>query len=164
VLKGEAQPKDAAERLALAWLAQQPYKRLHAAAARLAADAFAYQPKLADNLVQQPRYNAARSALLAAMGRAADAHKVPDKVRLPLRRQALQWLRADLALYAKAVQGGKPAVKQAVRQRLAHWQSDADLASVRAEDALANLPEGERKAWQQLWADVADLLRKAGGK
>jgi tetratricopeptide (TPR) repeat protein len=164
LLQGQAEPRDAAERLNLADLAQQPYKRQYAAAARLYADAFAEQPKRADDLRLPHRYNGACSALLAAAGQAADAHTVPDKARLPLRRQALRWLQADLDLYAKLVQAGKPAVKQAVRQRLAHWQSDADLASVRAKDALAELPEGERKAWQQLWADVADLLSKAQGK
>jgi tetratricopeptide (TPR) repeat protein len=164
VLRGKAQPKAAAERLALADLAQQRYKRQYAFATRLYAEAFAEQPKLADDPRQWHRYNAACSAVLAAARRAADAEKVPDKARLPLRRQALHWLQADLARYAKMVQGDKPAAQQAVRQRLAHWQGDADLASVRAKDALAKLPEGERKAWQKLWADVADLLSKAQGK
>jgi hypothetical protein len=164
VLKGKGEPRDAVDRLDLAALARQPYKRQYAAAARLYADAFAEQPKLAENLAQPHRYHAACSAVRAAAGQAADARTVPDKARLPLRRQALRWLQADLARYAKLVQDGKPAVKQAVRQRLAHWQGDADLACVRAKDALAELPEGERKAWQKLWADVADLLSKAEGK
>jgi hypothetical protein len=51
-----------------------------------------------------------------------------------------------------------------VRQRLAHWQGDADLASVRKKGALAKLPEEERKRWQKLWADVAALLARAEGK
>jgi tetratricopeptide (TPR) repeat protein len=143
VLKGKAEPKDAAERLDLAWVAQRPSKRQHAAAARLYADAFADEPKRADDLAQQPRYQAACSAVLVAAGPAAAAHTVPDKARLPLRRQALRWMQADLALYAQMLQGGQPAAQQAVRQRLAHWQSDADLASVRAKEALAELPEGE---------------------
>jgi tetratricopeptide (TPR) repeat protein len=163
VLQGKAQPKDAAERLDLAWLAQRPYKRQHAAAARLSAEAFAEQPTLADDLRRQPRYHAARSAVLAAAGRAADAKTVPDKARLPLRRQALRWLQADLALYARMVQGGKPAAQQAVRQRLGHWQADADLASVRSNEALAELPEGEAGDWRKLWAEV-DVLRKRAGR
>ena len=40
-----------------------------------------------------------------------------------------------------------------MQQRLREWQQDADFAGVRGE-ALAKLPEAERKAWQQLWADV----------
>jgi hypothetical protein len=76
------------------------------------------------------------------------------------RRQALDWLRADLAAYAKLAESDKAATKQAVRQRLEHWQKDADLAGLRAPEALAKLPADEREACQQLWADVAALLQK----
>jgi hypothetical protein len=51
-------------------------------------------------------------------------------------------------------------VKEAQRQRLAHWQQDSDLAAVRDKAALAQLPEDERRAWGQLWEDVAALLKK----
>jgi hypothetical protein len=47
---------------------------------------------------------------------------------------------------------------------LRHWQQDADLSSVRDPAALARLPRDERDAWERLWADVASLLGKAGGK
>jgi hypothetical protein len=36
------------------------------------------------------------------------------------------------------------------------------LCQVRGE-ALAKLPEAERQAWRQLWADVADTLVQARG-
>jgi hypothetical protein len=35
---------------------------------------------------------------------------------------------------------------------------------VRDPNALARLPEPERQAWQQLWADVADMRARAQGK
>jgi hypothetical protein len=35
---------------------------------------------------------------------------------------------------------------------------------VRGPDALARIPEAERPGWQKLWADVQELLAKAGGK
>jgi hypothetical protein len=84
--------------------------------------------------------------------------------RSRLRRQALDWLRADLgawrSLLAKdAGQNGPVAGRQ-----LQHWQEDADLAGVRGPVALAKLPEAERGAWQQLWADVADTLGRAQGQ
>jgi phosphoglycerate-specific signal transduction histidine kinase len=50
------------------------------------------------------------------------------------------------------------AAKETVRQRLAHWQQDADLAAVRA--AIDELPETERAAWRQLWQDVQTLRAK----
>ena len=37
-----------------------------------------------------------------------------------------------------------------------------DLAGIRDAPALANLPADEQKAFTQLWADVAALLKKAG--
>jgi hypothetical protein len=79
-----------------------------------------------------------------------------------LRRQALPWLRDDLALYAKAVEGGGADAIQAAPEGLAHWQRDADLAPVRDPRALGPLPEGERQAWRRPWDDVAALLLWAG--
>ena len=45
-----------------------------------------------------------------------------------------------------------------------HWQEDSDLVSVRDAAALDNLPEAERAEWKKLWADVAELLKKAESK
>jgi hypothetical protein len=44
------------------------------------------------------------------------------------------------------------------------WLADPPFAGVRAPEALARLPEGERQRWQKLWADVADTLARAQGK
>jgi hypothetical protein len=44
------------------------------------------------------------------------------------------------------------------------WLEDPDFAGVRGPEALARLPEPERRGWQQLWADVADTLVQAQGK
>ena len=44
---------------------------------------------------------------------------------------------------------------------LRHWQKDTDLAGIRDGGALAKLPAPEQKAFAQLWADVAALLKKA---
>ena len=63
IIKGDQQPKDNAERLALA---QRAYdKALHATAARLWAEALAADPKLGDDRQAQHRYNAACAAALA---------------------------------------------------------------------------------------------------
>jgi serine/threonine-protein kinase len=160
ILAGEAKPANAAERLELASLCQHRAKRLHAAAARFAAEAFAAEPKLADDLNRQSRYSAAGSAALAAAGQAEDAGKLTDKEKAALRQQALGWLSADLTLYGQQAQRDEPKVKQLVFARLLHWQSDTNLASVRDREALDHLPEGERDAWQKLWADVTALRRR----
>ena len=93
-----------------------------------------------------------------------DPAKLDDKERARLRQQALAWLRADLALWAKDVEGGKPADRGAAQRTLRHWQRDTDLAGVRDKEALAKLPEAERAEWEKLWTEVAALLKKAEAK
>jgi hypothetical protein len=97
---------------------------------------------------------------VAAAGKGEDAAKLDARERARLRQQCLGWLRADLAAFAKLADKDD----EAARQRLSHWQKDTDLESVRGEKALPKLPEPERKAWQQLWADVAALRKKAQTK
>jgi serine/threonine-protein kinase len=164
VLSGSVEPGSAVERLELASLCQMPCKRLHATAARFAADAFRADPKRAGDLQQQYRYNAACSAVLAAAGQADDARVLPDRVVLKLRRQAHRWLRADLALYARVAEQADARVGELVRRHLAHWRADADLASVRDKPGLAGLDGDERQQWQQLWQDVDALLRQVAPK
>jgi serine/threonine-protein kinase len=159
VLAGQAEPADAAEWLTLAQLCGR-YKRLHATAARFYAGAFAADPRLAADLGQQHRYNAACSAALAAAGQGEDAKRLPDKLRPMLRRQALAWLRDDLTAYAKLAERAEPAARQPVREKMRHWQQDADLAPVRDQEALDRLPDDERQSWRQLWDDVGALLKK----
>jgi serine/threonine-protein kinase len=158
VLAGDADPMGNTERLELAGFCQHPAKRLHATAVRFVTEAFAADPKRADDLRTQSRYNAACSAVLAATGQAEDAKNLPDRVVLSLRRQALTWLRADLALHAKMAE--RDEARKAVQQRLMHWQKDPDLAGVRDPEALKSLPDGERAACAELWAEVAALLKK----
>jgi tetratricopeptide (TPR) repeat protein len=162
VLTGEVQPTDEAEWLVLARMCQH-HRKQYAAAARLYAEAFASQPGMAENLETQLRYDAACAAALAGCGQGEDAAPLPDRERARLRAQALTWLRADLAEYASTVDKGPAPALANVQQRLRHWQQDPDFAGVRG-DHLAGLPEAERQAWQQLWADVAATLTRAGGK
>jgi tetratricopeptide (TPR) repeat protein len=158
ILKGQARPADAAEQLGLAVVCL--CTKRYAAAARFYADAFAAEPKLADDLPAWHRYNAARCAALAAAGQGADDPKPDGKGRARLRGQALNWLRADLALRRKQAGSAKAEDRAAARQALRHWQQDPDLAGVRDKQALAGLPADERAEWDKLWAEVADLLRR----
>jgi tetratricopeptide (TPR) repeat protein len=159
VLQGKAAPAKVSDTIRLAGMCQQPLKRF-AASARLYANAFAAEPKLADDLQQQHRYNAACSAALAAAGQGKDARLLPDKVVTMFRRWTLDWLRADLTAFAKLAGQNNPAVKQAIQQRLAHWRQDPDLASLRDPQALDRLPDDERAAWQALWRDVDELAKR----
>jgi serine/threonine protein kinase/Flp pilus assembly protein TadD len=162
VLEGKAKLTGAAEGLAFAQLCQ--HKRQHVAAARFYAEAFAADSKLGDDLQAGHRYNAACSAALAAAGQGKGAARLDDKERPRLRKQALDWLRANLALWTRQLESGKPAGRAAVQRVLRHWQKDTDLAGLRDAMALAKLPADEQKACTQLWYDVAALLKKAEEK
>jgi hypothetical protein len=161
-LKGDFRPSSNDDSLALAQLCK--LKRLYRASAGLYADAFAADPKVADDLKALHRYNAACYAALAAAGKGEDAAAVPDKVRASLRKQALGWLQADLALRRKQLEGGKPTDRSEVQATMRHWQKDSDLAGVRDPAALAKLSEAERLEWQKFWKDVEGLLARAGAE
>jgi tetratricopeptide (TPR) repeat protein len=163
VLAGKVVPANAPEALELAWLCRQPYKRLFAASARFSALAFTADPALADDLAAGYRYAAACAAALAAAGKGEGAGKLTDKERARLRGQALDWLKADLILWAPFVQGTGPQRQQA-RGDLARWRPDPALAGVRDQADLARLPQAEGAAWRKLWAGVDSLLKRTQDK
>jgi tetratricopeptide (TPR) repeat protein len=158
---GRYTPASNDERLGLAEWCQ--IKKLNRAAAGLYAAAFAADPKLADDLKDGHRYQGACHAALAAAGQGDPGApgKLDDKERTRLRKQALDWLRADLALRAQQLNTGKPADRAEVQQTMRHWQQDIDVAGIRDAAALAKLPADERNACTQLWTDVAQLLKNA---
>jgi serine/threonine-protein kinase len=139
---GSYTPGSNAERLDLAeWCI---VKKQYRTAARLYAAAFAADPKLGDDLKAGRRYDAACCAALGAAGQGVT--NLDDKEKARLRKRALDWLRADLALRTKQLESGKPADRAAVQQTLRHWQKDTDLAGLRDKAALATLPGEERAA------------------
>jgi tetratricopeptide (TPR) repeat protein/serine/threonine protein kinase len=162
LLEGKDKAVSAQESLALAEMCHR--KQMNATAARFSADALAADPKLAADLKAGHRYNAACYAVLGASGQGGDADKLNDKEKVRLRKLALDWLRADLAARTKQLEGGLPADRAEGRRQLLHWQEDSDLAGIRDKAALEKLPPDEQKAFTQLWADVAALLKKAEDK
>jgi hypothetical protein len=117
---------------------------------------------LADNLKTLPRSGAVRFAALDVSGKGEDTVKSDDREMARLRNQTLAWLKAELALYTKQLDSGKPMDRAVVQATLRQWQQDGDMAGVRAGEALAALPEDERKAWAAVWSDVAALLVRVG--
>jgi tetratricopeptide (TPR) repeat protein len=158
VLEGK-EPAAPGELLQMALLCRQ-YKKRHAAAAQLYQQVFQAQPAVAEDAANQHRYHAACAAALAAAGKGLDAAKLPDEAPVKLRRQARDWLQADLGHYTEQLQGGNAAAVLQIESRLSHWLADPDLAGVREAKALAELPEEEAGGWQKLWADVTDLLKE----
>jgi tetratricopeptide (TPR) repeat protein len=119
------------------------------AAAGLYAAVLAARPALADDQGSANRYKAACAAARAADDPGADEARLGETERAGLRRQALDWLRADLAqgatLRRDDKSGGPP---------FTSWRADTDLAAVWDLVPLAKLPTTEREEWRRLWADV----------
>jgi serine/threonine-protein kinase len=136
---------------------------LYGTSARFCAEAFAARPELAADLRANRRYNAACMAARAGCGQGADAARFDDRQRARWRQQALDWLRAELALLDRELGRNPSQARMIVQVALPHWQHDADLGCVRDGAALARLPEAESGPWQKLWADVAALLDRARG-
>jgi tetratricopeptide (TPR) repeat protein len=162
VLRGGEKPKDNAERLAFARIASA--QKQFAAAARLFAEALESDPKLGDDRRTGCRYDAACAASLAAAGLGKDEPPLDDAAKAKLRRQALDWLTAELAVWAKVLESGPPEARPLIAQALGLWRQNTDLAGIRDTAALTDLPEEEQKAFTRLWADVAALLKQAEAK
>jgi tetratricopeptide (TPR) repeat protein len=137
------------------------YTKRYVAAAGLWAEVFTAQPKLADDLQAAHRYRAACAAVLAGCGKGKYAEQLTDKECSHWRRQALTWLRADLAVRTRQLHSGKQKDRVEVKQELRHWQSDPNLSGLRDPATVARLPAGEREACKQFWSEVQALLVNA---
>jgi tetratricopeptide (TPR) repeat protein len=157
LVRGEIQPADIAERLAAAEMCF--VKGLHVASTRFYTEAFNRQPALAEGRDLEHRYCAACAAALAASGQGKDDPPPDDATKAKLRAQALAWLRAERAAWAKSLDTD-PKTRPRVTDVLENWEADPDLAGVRDPEALAKLPEAERKGWESLWTDVRALLER----
>jgi serine/threonine-protein kinase len=160
-LDGPERPTAALDLTVLGHICARGKQRRHAAAgARCFADAFDREPRLAGDVAQTNRSTAAALAVLAGTGRSLDSEALDSEARTRLRRQALAWLRADLALFGKYAGGGSWQERTFIRVALRSWADSPDLAAVRAPELLT-LPTEERTAWLTFWDEVSALRQKA---
>jgi tetratricopeptide (TPR) repeat protein len=179
--QGDWQPQDNNERLALLGICES--EALHGTASRLCSDAFAADPDLAerlttqclrraaqesdksnrtDALISEIRYRAARCAALAGCGLGKDEAKLGEADRAHWRKRALEWLRADLVVLSKTLDGGRLADRDLAKEMLTLWQDESDLAGLREPTGLETLAEDERKGCLALWAEVGAVLARCG--
>lgn len=162
VLRREATPSSAEEYAGMAELCVQ-FKKRYAAAYRFYAAAFAAAPKIAEDLGTSHRFNAACAGVLTADGQGEDAAELDGDARVAARRQALAWLRADLKANTELLDRN-PKENQTALAFAERARTDPDFASVRETAGLSKLSPGERGEWQQLWGEIAALLRRAGDR
>jgi eukaryotic-like serine/threonine-protein kinase len=179
--QGDWRPQDNNERLALLGICES--EALYATASRLCADAFAADPDLAERLttqclrraaqesnksnrtealISEIRYRAARCAALAGCGLGKDEAKLSEAERVHWRSRALEWLRADLLVLSKTLDGGRRADRDLTKEMLTLWQDEPDLAGLREPAGLETLAEAERKGCLALWAEVRAALARCG--
>jgi hypothetical protein len=159
ILAGKAKPLNTLETLGFAEVCCG--KKVYGASARFWAEAFQAQPKLAEDMQAQNRYSAAFAAALAGSGSGTDYPPLDDVAKAHWRKQAVDWLKADLAAWSKVLEGGSPQARQAVPEMLHHWKADPDLAGIRDDAGMAKLPADEQKICRALWSQVDALLKKA---
>jgi hypothetical protein len=125
-----------------------PPQTSYLAAVRFYEEAFTAAPSLADN--PDNRYSAACAAALAGCGQGKDSEKLPDGEYVRLRRQALNWLRADLVAWSQRLDKAADQASSADRARkaLQGCPTDPGFAGVRGPEALARRPEAECRPWQ----------------
>jgi serine/threonine-protein kinase len=180
-LEGHYQPQENDERIALLGVCQS--RGLYGAAAQLYADAFAADPRLADDMTAECyhfatlaytepsdpiwafnaacRYLAARCAALAGCGLGKDGARLSEAERTHWRKQARAWLQDDLAMWAAKLDSESPLERNLARRMLTHWQANPDLAGLREPQALDELSADERKDCSVLWHEVRALLKQA---
>jgi serine/threonine protein kinase/Tfp pilus assembly protein PilF len=161
VLEGRRKPASALERTEFAQVCV--CKKLFGAAALLYEEAFAEEPRLAEDWRSDHRYQAARAAASAGCGRGKEKPALGEAERARWRQQALEWLRTDLALANRQLKGATPQARSLLRQRLQKWLRERSLAGLRDQTALAELPKAERQPCLELWTEVEVFLVRARG-
>jgi serine/threonine-protein kinase len=156
---GSRKPKDRDELRTLVFVCV--VRRRPLLAARLHEQALAADAAWADDPHAEARYDAARFAALAAAGRGEDAAALDEPERARWRRQAVRWLRDELARVDGSLAAATPLDRGIALDRLRWWQQEPDLAGLREPDAVQKLPADEQGECRKLWAEVEGLLKRA---
>jgi hypothetical protein len=164
ILAGKKEPTGPAELMEFARFGTHQKQRF-VEVAKLFQRCFLQHPGWASGSEKlRPRYYAAVTAAMAARREGVGVDRLDEASCRRWREQARVWLRAELDAWAAVQKRDAAAELQALRKEVHYWQEDGWLSGVRDKAALAKLPDAERQAWEQLWADVAALLKRAQPK
>ena len=123
-----------------------------------------YEPRISSTgpsppTARRPGSSQTTSRRTAGCGKHNDNPPPDENARTRLRRQALDWLRAELKAWNRHVATEGTRVRRNFQFYVGRYRTDGDLAGVRDPEALAKLPEEEQKAWRAFWADVDSALK-----
>src|SRR5205807_1053191 len=82
-----------------------------------------------------------------------DGATLDEDERAHHRKQALDWLHADLKAREKQIEGADRRRRAEARQALRAWQREPTLATTRDAAALAKADAAEREAWHKFWGE-----------
>lgn len=159
ILKEEAEPANAMEYFQFADLLTR--MRRYDLASRLCVEGLAASPEMAADLVQNNRYKAAGCAALA--GYETEKSDVPPDERARWRKQAREWLLADIAGWYKQLEQNDPSIRGVALARFQSWRTNRNLASIRDADCLSTLSSAEWADCLAIWKKVDALLDRIGG-
>lgn len=159
VLRGDAQPADLAETLEFAELCGLRGQLV--TAARLYADALAAFPQSAEDLRTDHRYRAACAAALVGCGRKGNGADLSREERARWRGRAREWLRSEVTLWTKALDGRSEPDRILVRDRLTQLWADPDLTELLDPGSPAEQSPAERQECHALWSEIDTLILHA---
>ena len=129
--------------------------------AQMFREAFARQAVLADSMERGYRYNAACNAALAGCGKGKSDPPTDRATRVAWREKAREWLKSELLAWNSRLKRGPTQGNGQIATALARWKIDKDLAGIRDEDELKQLPAAEQATCRALWAEADALLMVA---
>jgi serine/threonine-protein kinase len=160
IREGRSSPSGAEERVGLGHLCA--LKGLNLAAAQFFDEAFASEPRLADDVLAGHRFIAACAAAQAASATARTEPRLSAEDRDHWRSKSMGWLRADLATWSERLASNPTVARNELRNTLTAWQKDARLVSIRDPGQLTKLPDSERDSCRAIWSQVGVLLSTSG--
>src|SRR5262249_18289538 len=120
-------------------------QKWYATGARYYAEVTSAEPHLLTDSPTPHRYRAACAAAMAGCGQGRDAADLDETTRVDFRRQARDWLRAELEARRRLLEQEPGKNRWTVARNLQDWLWDFRLAGVREPNARAQLSEPERQ-------------------
>jgi len=154
-------PASRAERIDLAVCAQ--YTKEYTTAVRFYREAFAEGLEPSPDKPPPHRYDAACAAAQAGCGFGKDP-PASESAREASRRQALEWLQADLSVWRRLAAENVNEQRNRAARKLRHWRCDLDLTGIRDHDRVRQLGKSEQEVLGAFWEEVDAVLSHAKGK
>ena len=155
-LEGKYRPRSSEEWTCFLGACQ--FERRYRAAAGIYSEILASEPRLAGDLNSKTRYLAACAAASAGAGRGLDAGTLDESERFRRRKQARDWLRADLGLARKLAETDSVGLREFLQFTLRAWLTDPDLAGLRDPDACKGLLPSEQQEFRRLCEALRILI------